>query len=92
MYNFLQPRQVKGGAVVIDLRAVAVLDGTGVFGLKQLLEALNNRGVLVVLVAPPPTPAVEAFARADWPQDVARACTAVHRQEAIVLATRHVGR
>lgn len=81
-----------GGAVIVDLRAVPVLDGTGVFGLKQMIEGLNARGMLVVLVSPQPTPAVEAYTRAPWRQDVARSCTTVHRQEAIVLATRHVAR
>ncbi|MBK8173077.1 MAG: C4-dicarboxylic acid transporter DauA [Sandaracinaceae bacterium] len=71
--------------VIIDMRAVPIMDATGLVNLESVLAKLNEAKVLVIFGGVQKQP-MSVFDHADWPKDDARFLICETIQEAIAQA------
>jgi len=76
-------------AVVLDLRAVPVMDATGLVNLESAVERLREAGIFVVLGGLLRQPR-EVIERAGWEPSPGRLAFCDSYEEAITLALRHI--
>jgi SulP family sulfate permease len=74
--------------VVLDLRDVPAIDGTGLVALESVIARLNGRGVKVILAGVQRQP-LDAFARARWHNRKGRLRIYRSFEGAVVRARRH---
>jgi SulP family sulfate permease len=76
-------------AVVLDLRAVPVMDATGLVNLESAIRRLQEAGILVVLAGVRPQPR-ELLGRAGWEEAQGRLEIAATYPEGLARARAHV--
>ena len=76
--------------VVLDMRAVPIMDATGLVNLKSAIRRLQEAGILVILGGIRRQPR-EVFERAGWEESAARLAIRDSYEEAIALARAHHG-
>jgi SulP family sulfate permease len=75
--------------VVLDLRDVPAIDGTGLVALESVITRLNGKGVKVILAGVQPQP-LHAFARAAWRNRKGRLRIFRSFEGAIARARHHI--
>jgi SulP family sulfate permease len=76
--------------VVLDLRAVPVMDATGLVSLESAVRRLQEAGILVVLGGVREQPR-QLLERAGWVSEPRRFALCVRFEDALQLAREHVG-